>query len=100
MPTTLFCGLTPPQVNYLLQKKPAPFGFKNFLIIEKDPKKLFLVTFCVQGGDPMKATEVSKKSTFKREPLTLFCFGRGKCPQTGSNCGFIRKTCKVYCWLK
>ncbi|NWG03575.1 MAG: hypothetical protein HXY44_12040 [Syntrophaceae bacterium] len=48
----------------------------------------------------MKATEVSKKPAFKPEPITLFSFGRGKCPQTGSNCGFIRKTCKVYCWLK
>ena len=25
---------------------------------------------------------------------------RSKCPQTGSNCGFVRKTCKFYCWLK
>jgi hypothetical protein len=48
----------------------------------------------------MKATEVSKKTIFKHEPVVSFSFGRGKCPQTGSNCGFIRKICKVYCWLK
>jgi hypothetical protein len=48
----------------------------------------------------MKAIEVSKKTTFKPEPVPLFSFGRGKCAQTGSNRGFIRKTCKVYCWLK
>jgi hypothetical protein len=70
------------------------------LIIGRYQKASLSLHFVCREVILMKAIEVSKKTTFKPEPVTLFSFGRGTCPQTGSNCGFIRKTCKVYCWLK
>ena len=70
------------------------------LIIERDQNASLSLHLVCREVAPMKEIGLSKKSISMPEPVTLFSFGRGKCQQTGSNCGFIRRTCKFYCWLK